>query len=87
MKQIVAAIILLSSITTSFADNFTPIPKNKIAQSQFNCSANCQILFNQCLQLCGFSCVSTSTNRLPVSRNCDVERDLCFLSCSGQRGG
>ena len=85
MKQVVAAIILLSSITTSFAGNFTPIPKNKIAQ--FNCAANCQTLFNQCLQLCGNSCLSTSINRLPVSRNCDVERDLCILSCQGQRGG
>jgi hypothetical protein len=44
-------------------------------------------LFNQCLQLCGNSCLSTSINRLPVSRNCDVERDLCILSCQGQRGG
>ena len=35
-----AAIILLSSITISFAGNFTPIPKNKIAQG--GCALNCQ---------------------------------------------
>jgi hypothetical protein len=80
-----AAIILLSSITISFADNFTPIPKNKIAQG--GCALNCQNLFNQCIQLCGSSCVSTSSNRLPVSRNCDVEQALCLQGCRSIPGG
>ena len=37
------AIILLSS-TFSFAGNFTPIPKNKVAQ--IGCSTQCENLFN-----------------------------------------
>jgi hypothetical protein len=79
-------ILFYFSITTSFAGNFTPIPKSKIAQSGA-CAANCQSLFNLCLQLCGSSCLSTSTNRLPVTRNCDFERDACLRGCEGQRGG
>ena len=80
-----AAIILLSSITISFAGNFTPIPKNKIAQG--GCALNCQTLFNQCIQLCGSSCVSTSSNRLPASRNCDFEQAQCLQGCRSIPGG
>jgi hypothetical protein len=83
-KQCIAA-ILLSSITISFAGNFTPIPKNRIAQG--GCALNCQVLLNQCLQLCGSSCFSTSTNRLPVSRNCDLEQILCLQGCRVVPGG
>ena len=79
MKLIAAAIILFSSITFSFAGNYSPVSKNKIAQ--VGCVAVCQNLFNQCLNLCGNSCLSTSTNRLPVSRNCDIEQALCLQSC------
>jgi hypothetical protein len=69
MKLTVAAVILFTSVTTSFAGNFTPIPKNKVAQS---CFATCQIQFQLCLSVCGNACVSTSLNRLPASRNCDL---------------
>ena len=48
MKLTVAAIILLSSIATSFAGNFTPIPKNKIAQA---CNDACQNAFDLCVRL------------------------------------
>jgi hypothetical protein len=80
-----AAIILSSSITICLAGNFTPVPKNKIAQG--GCALNCQVLFNQCLQLCGSNCFSTSSNRLPVSRNCDVEQIICLQGCRVVPGG
>jgi hypothetical protein len=85
LRSSAAAIIFLSSFTISFAGNFAPIQKNKIAQG--GCALSCQTLFNQCIQLCGSSCVSTSTNRLPVSRNCDVEQALCLQGCRGVPGG
>jgi hypothetical protein len=79
MKLSAAAIIFFSSITISFAGNFTPVPKNKIAQS--GCSTACQNLFNVCLQVCGGNCLSTSPNKPAVGRNCDIEELLCLQNC------
>ena len=84
MKVTVAAVILFASVTTSFAGNFTPIPKNKVAQS---CLAACAIQFQVCLQLCGIACVSTSLNRLPASRNCDFELEYCQRGCRSSTSG
>ena len=81
MRLGIVAIILFTSVTTGLAGDFTPIPKNKIAQLGANCVVRCDNLFNLCLQLCGSSCVATSINRLPVSRNCDFERDFCLIGC------
>jgi hypothetical protein len=86
MKLSVAAVILLTSITNSFAGNFTPIPKNKVAQTQ-SCPANCQFAFLLCLQICGNACVSTPLNRLPASRNCDFELEACRRGCLSSRSG
>jgi hypothetical protein len=86
MKLTVAAVILLTSITNSFAGNFTPIPKNKVAQTQ-SCSANCQFAFQLCLSICGNACVSTALNRLPASRNCDFELEACQRGCLSSRSG
>ena len=85
MKLSVAAVILFSSITFGFAGNFTPTPKNKIAQG--GCALNCQALFNQCLQVCGSNCSSFSTNKPATARNCDVERDFCLQGCRATPGG
>jgi len=79
MKITATAIIFFSSIAISLAGNFTPIAKNKIAQS--GCSANCQNLFLQCLQVCGNNCLSTSTNKPVASRNCDTEQAICVKNC------
>jgi len=59
MKLSVAAILLFSSIATSFAGNFTPIPKNKIVQS---CAVNCQNSFDLCARLSA----STANGRHPT---------------------
>jgi hypothetical protein len=85
MKLTVAAVMLLfTSVTTSFAGNFTPISKNKVAQS---CFATCQIQFQLCLSVCGNACVSTALNRLPASRNCDFELEACQRGCLSSRSG
>jgi hypothetical protein len=86
MKLTFAAVILFTSVITSFAGNFTPIPKNKVAQTQ-SCSANCQFAFLLCLQICGNACVSTALNRLPASRNCDFELEACQRGCLSSRSG
>ena len=92
MKLTVAAIILLSSIATSFAGNFTPIPKNKIAQS---CSATCQNLFNLCVKLnvpppqpppTAGTQQTTPTPPLIVG-NCQGDLTLCLLSCQANPRG
>ena len=85
MKLSAVAIILLSSITTSFAGNFTPIPKIKIAQT--TCLDNCQRAFVLCLGVCGSNCTSLSNNRPAVSRNCDVEQAICQRGCQFTPGG
>jgi hypothetical protein len=90
MKLVAAAIILFFSITISVAGNFTPIPKNKIAQS--NCVSQCQNLFNLCLLVCGQFCLSdvldklTPPNKPVVFRNCDLERVICVRNCPATGG-
>jgi hypothetical protein len=86
MKLTVAAVILFTSVTTSFAGNFTPIPKNKVAQST-SCFITCQITFQFCLSVCGSACVSTSVAKPPVSRNCDFELEACQRGCLSSRSG
>src|SRR6476661_3850305 len=57
MKQLIAAaIILFLSATMSFAGNFTPMWKNKVAQSQA-CFDNCRTAFDLCVRLRGGSTV------------------------------
>ena len=85
MKLAAAAIILLSSITTGLAGNFTPIPKNKIVQNF--CFNNCQLTFLLCLSVCGNSCTSTSANKPVTSRNCDFELEACQRGCLSSRSG
>ena len=84
----VAAIILFSSIATSFAGNFTPIPKNKIVQNA--CSFNCQNNFDVCVRLrvpppppptAGTQQVGPSTPPLIVGPNCEADRNICLLAC------
>jgi hypothetical protein len=86
MKLTVAAVILFTSVTTSFAGNFTPIRKNKVAQSS-SCFTTCQIAFQLCLAVCGNACVSTSATKPPVTRNCDFELEACQRGCLSSRSG
>ena len=79
MKLGVAALILFSLATGCFADNFTPVLKYRIAQ--VGCASQCQNLFSLCLQVCGGNCLSFAVTRPAVSRNCDLERDVCLRSC------
>jgi hypothetical protein len=73
-----AAIILFSSATMSFAGNFTPVPKNKIVQSQ-SCLNNCQTAFDLCVRLNSGSI---------VVRNCQSELSSCQTACQlNPRGG
>jgi hypothetical protein len=73
MKLSVAAIILLSSTTISFAANLTPVPKNKLAQNnQGACISNCLTSFDICARL--------RVNG-GVARNCESERDFCTQAC------
>jgi hypothetical protein len=85
MKLTVAAVILFTSVTTSFSGNFTPIPKNKVAQA--GCFTTCQIQFQLCLAVCGNACLSTSSTRPGVSRNCDFELEACQRGCLSSRSG
>src|SRR5262245_11899256 len=75
MKITVAAVILFTSVTTSFAGNFTPIPKVRVVQAA--CSAACQLAFQACLQVCGTGCQSLRADRPRITRNCDFELDAC----------
>ena len=91
LKLGAAAIILFSSITISVAGSFTPIPKNKIAQS--SCASQCQNFFNLCLLVCGQFCTSdvinnltNLTNKPVVYRNCDLERAVCVRNCPATGG-
>lgn len=92
MKLTVAAIILLSSIATSFAGNFTLIPKNKIVQA---CAVACQNNFDLCVKLnipppqppptVG---TQQTTPTLPlVIGNCQGDLNLCLLSCRANPRG
>ena len=63
MKLTVAAIILLSSIATSFAGNFTLIPKNKIVQA---CAVTCQNNFDLCVNLT-FPASTAANGRHPTN--------------------
>jgi len=92
MKLTVAAIILLASIPASFADNFTPIPKNKIVQ--LDCSFSCQATFDTCVRVRGTAppppTVGTQQVATPVvpqviGPNCESDRDACFRGCSAIR--
>jgi len=73
MKQLgaAAAIILFSPATTGFAGNFTPVPKNKVVQSQA-CFDNCRTAFDLCVRLRGGS---------TVGRNCESEQSFCLMAC------
>src|SRR5262249_48605529 len=93
MKQSVAAIILFSSIATSFAG--TPIPNNKVVQDVQSCSVKCQNNFTLCVQLRGTQFVPPvapgSTPTTPpaivarpapgIGPNCEMDQDLCLRSC------
>src|SRR5262245_53875430 len=93
MKPSVAAIILFSSIATSFAGNLTPIPKNKIAQTA--CPDKRQSAFDLCIRLRGTSpsqpivTPGTTPSTPPIvaspgpgiGPNCEMDRDLCLRSC------
>jgi hypothetical protein len=73
-----AAIILFCAVTTGFAGNFTPIPNNKIAQTQ-SCVDNCLTAFDICVRLRGNS---------TVGRSCEAEQSFCLMSCQvNPRGG
>jgi hypothetical protein len=78
MKPTVAAIVLLSSTAIGFAANFTPIPKDKIVQTQA-CLDNCRRAFDLCVRLRGGS---------TVGRNCEAEQNFCVMACQlNPRGG
>jgi hypothetical protein len=75
----------LAQQPSHFPGNFTPIPKNKIVQNF--CPSNCQLMFLLCLSVCGNGCTSTSSNKPPISRNCDFELDACQRGCLSSRSG
>jgi hypothetical protein len=79
MKQLTAAaIVLFSSTTIALAGSFTPVPKNKMVQSQ-SCFNNCQTAFDLCIRLRGPT---------PAGRNCEAEQSFCVMSCqTNPRGG
>jgi len=78
MKVSAAAMILLFFPTISLSNNFTPVPKNQIVQSQ-SCVNSCAIAFNLCVRLRGNS---------PVGRSCEAEQSFCLMSCQlNPRGG
>ena len=88
-----AAIILLSSATISFAGNFTPIPKIKMAQT--GCAASCQNNFNVCVNLnapppvppiAGTQQVTPSAPLL-IGPDCAANLKTCLLLCQGQPRG
>ena len=89
MKLGLVAIILFASTPASFAGNFTPIPKNKIAQTQ--CSTKCQVLFDTCDRLrtppppppptAGTQQVSPVVPPVIIGQNCEFERDTCLRAC------
>ena len=88
-----AAIILLSSATISFAGNFTPIPKVKMAQT--GCAASCQNNFNVCVNLnapppvppiAGTQQVTPSAPLL-IGPDCAAYLKICLLLCQGQPRG
>jgi hypothetical protein len=88
MKLSAAAIMLLCSVATSFAGNFTPNPKNKVVQNV--CSTNCQNAFELCVRLRGTGTppptvgtqqVAPQTAPLVVGSNCEFERDTCQRHC------
>ena len=89
MKLSVVAIILFASTPASFAGNFTPIPKNKIAQT--SCSTKCQVLFDTCTRLrtpppappptAGTQQVSPVVPPVIIGQNCEFERDTCLRFC------
>jgi hypothetical protein len=89
MKLSAAAIILFCSIATSFAGNFTPIPKNKIVQNA--CLNNCQIQFDLCVRLRGTATRPPTVGTQQVapppippinSPNCEFDRDFCLRKCA-----
>ena len=93
MKLSVAAIILFSSIATSFAGNFTPIPKNKIVQT--GCAVACQSNFDVCVRLripptppptVGTQQVAPPAP-LVVGPNCEGELNICLLRCQANPRG
>jgi hypothetical protein len=92
MKFSVAAVVLFSSIATSFAGNFTPIPKNKIVQV---CAVNCQTAFDLCVKLSAPPplpppTVGTqqTTPTVPlVVGNCEGDLKICLLVCQANPRG
>ena len=93
MKLGVAAIVLFSSVATSFAGNVTPIPKMKIAQT--GCAAACQNNFNVCVNLnapppvppiAGTQQVTPSAPLL-IGPDCAAYLKICSLLCQGQPRG
>src|SRR4029453_17781499 len=92
MKLSVAAIILLASIQASLAGNFTPIPKNKIVQS--DCTPSCRAAFDTCVRVRGTGTlpptigtqqVATPAVPLVIGPNCEFDRDACVRCCRGVR--
>ena len=85
MKVVGAPIILFCSVVTSFAGNFAPIPKNKIAQS---CAVTCQNNFDLCAKLRTppppppTTGTQQTTPSVPlVVGNCEGDLKLCLLVC------
>ena len=89
MKLSAAMIILFASIQASFAGNFTPIPKNKIAQTA--CSNNCQTAFALCVRLRGIGAppptlgtqqVAPAAPPLVIGANCELDQAACLRACA-----
>src|SRR5262245_43498881 len=97
MKPVVTAIILFASIQTSFAGNFTPIPKNKTAQI-VDCTAGCGFTFDTCVRVrgtggpsptaagtAGTQQVATPTRPIIIGPSCEFDRDACLRGCASIR--
>jgi hypothetical protein len=94
MKLSAATIILFASIPTSFAGNFTPIPKNKIVQNA--CFTNCRTAFDLCVRLRGTGAppptvgtqqVAPTTAPLVVGANCELDRAYRLRACTSNPRG
>ena len=88
MKLVAATIILFMSTEASFAGNFTPIPKNKLAQTP--CATSCQVLFDTCARLrapppppatAGTQQVAPQTPSVVIGPNCEFEQAACLRAC------
>jgi hypothetical protein len=75
-----------------FAGNFTPIPKNKIAQ--VDCSPSCLAAFDTCVRVRGVPTppptvgtqqVAPPTVPLVIGPNCEFDRDACLRGCAAIR--